>query len=295
MASDLTVHHLNCASIQGLWLRGQHLVCHVLLVETPSDGLVLVDTGLGTADYARITSRLGAGFAYGYARPRLDPTLAAVNQVRALGYDPRDVRHVVQTHLDLDHVGGLSDFPEAVVHVDATELDAAFRRKGPRARGRYRPGMWAHGPRWAPFTADGEPWLGFPAARSLEGLPDGILAIPLVGHTVGHCGIAVQTADGWLLDAGDAYFDDREVKAPRRSCGPGPAIFQAVITMDRPARHANQDRLRTLHADHPEVRMFAAHNPFEYLELARAEGFEPRGVTAHRGLRRDRGQLVEHP
>lgn len=101
--------------------------------------------------------------------------------------------------------------------------------------------------------------------------------------------------DGWLLDAGDAYFDDREVKAPQRSCGPGPAIFQTVITMDRPARHANQDRLRTLHVDHPEVRMFAAHNPFEYLELAGTQGFEPRGITAHRGLRRDRGRLVEHP
>ena len=53
------LHHLNCASIQGISVLGQHLVCHVLLLETADAGLVLVDTGLGTADYAAITKQEG--------------------------------------------------------------------------------------------------------------------------------------------------------------------------------------------------------------------------------------------
>jgi glyoxylase-like metal-dependent hydrolase (beta-lactamase superfamily II) len=49
MNNGLRVHHLDCAHITTMRLGGQPLTCHVLLVETPSSGLVLVDTGLGTA------------------------------------------------------------------------------------------------------------------------------------------------------------------------------------------------------------------------------------------------------
>src|ERR1700761_5573104 len=228
------VHHLNTASLQTLSVLGQHLVCHVLLLETSDSGLVLIDTGLGKTDYLDMPARLGWEFASVYARPVIDPSLAAIEQVKALGFDPRDVRHIVQTHLDLDHVGGLSDFPDAVVHVHATELDAARRRDGFRARSRYRPAMlFDHNPKWQTYSHVGEGWMGFQAVRELVGLGDDILMVPLFGHTHGHCGIAVNAGDRWLLDAGDAYFDAREIKLPQRKCGPMPALFQLVVTTER--------------------------------------------------------------
>lgn len=276
------VHHLNCASIQGISVLGQHLVCHVLLLETSSAGLVLVDTGLGSADYAGIRSRLGVEFVHVYGRPKIDPSLAAIEQIKRMGFSPRDVRHIVQTHLDLDHVGGLSDFPDALVHVHATELDAAKRRHGMRGRARYRPKMFAHEPKWRTYTHGGEPWEGFAAVRELQGLGDDILMVPLFGHTHGHCGIAVQTTDGWLLDAGDAYFDSREVKLSQRQCGPGVALFQLMVTTERTGRRHNQDRLRALHADRPDIEMFCAHNPFEYLDLVERSGAIPRGISPTR-------------
>jgi glyoxylase-like metal-dependent hydrolase (beta-lactamase superfamily II) len=219
--AGLRVHHLNCAHIQRMTLGGLPLACHVLLIETPAAGLALVDTGLGTVDYEAITSRLGRGFALGYAKPAIDPALAAIRQIEGLGFDPRDVRNIIQTHLDLDHVGGLSDFPWASVHVHRAELAAAEARRGIRARGRYRPAMWAHGPNWELYPSEGEPWNGFAAVRDLPGLPSEILIVPLFGHTHGHCGVAVETDSGWLLDAGDAFFDPREVHGPRRVCAPG--------------------------------------------------------------------------
>ena len=33
------------------------------------------------------------------------------------GFRREDVRHILVTHLDFDHAGGLPDFPDAVVHV----------------------------------------------------------------------------------------------------------------------------------------------------------------------------------
>lgn len=270
MTGSLRVHHLNCAHITTMKLAGSPLACHVLVVETPSSGLVLVDTGLGTADYADISSRLGSGFARLYARPTVDPSLAAIAQIRAMGLDPADVRHIVQTHLDLDHVGGLSDFPWATVHVHATELEAATLRRGMKARGRYRPGMWAHGPRWRTYAADGEPWFGFDAVRGLDGLPEEILFVPLPGHTMGHCGVAIASDQGWLLNAGDAFFDPREVHGDRRRCALRVRLFEEMVTTNRKLRVRNQERLRRFVADHPEVEVFAAHDPAAAPPLRRA-------------------------
>lgn len=272
------VHHLNCAFFQGMSILGQHLVCHVLLLETSDAGLVLVDTGLASADYLDIRSRLGVEFAHVYARPKIDPSLAAIEQIQRMGFSARDVRHIVQTHLDLDHVGGLSDFPDAQVHVHATELAAARRRRGVRGRARYRPKMFAHEPKWRTYQHNGEPWLGFEAVRSMQGLGDDILMVPLFGHTHGHCGIAVEAADGWLLHAGDAYFDAREIKLPKRHCALAPDLFQLFATTERANRRHNQDRLRALHADHPEVEIFCAHNPSEYFEIFERNGGVRQGI-----------------
>lgn len=282
------VHHLNTASIQGISVLGQHLVCHCLLLETSDAGLVLVDTGLGARDYLDMKARLGFEFAKVYARPTIDPSLAAIEQVKALGFDPREVRHIVQTHLDLDHVGGLADFPDAVVHVHATELDAARRRDSFRAKRRYRPNMlFDHNPTWRTYSQQGEPWMGFEAVRGLEGLGEDILMVPLFGHTHGHCGIAVNDGRGWLLSCGDAYFDAREIKLPERKCGPGPAFFQLIVTTERDKRRYNQDRLRALHAEHPEIDIFCGHNPFEYLDLAERNGDPLRGISPTRKWKTD--------
>ena len=261
MSSGLRVHHLDCAHVTTMHLGGQPLTCHVLLVETPASGLILVDTGLGTADYVRPAKRLGYTFTWGYARPARDLKLPAIRQIQALGFDPHDVRHIVQTHLDLDHVGGLADFPDATVHVHQTEFRAAMERQGIKAHCRYRTAMWAHSPRWRTYSQEGEPWFGFEAVRSLEGLPEEIFYIPLAGHTMGHCGVVLNTEDGWLLDAGDAYFDPREVHQPDRQCATGVGLFQKVVTTDKRLRFHNQDRLRALIAAHPEIDVFAAHDP----------------------------------
>ncbi|MFF8550686.1 hypothetical protein ACF07Z_27885 [Streptomyces albidoflavus] len=69
-------------------------VCHCLLLETEADGLVLVDSGLGTADRHDPEGRLGAEWA-AYAQPARDPEESALRQIVRLGLDPRDVRHLV--------------------------------------------------------------------------------------------------------------------------------------------------------------------------------------------------------
>ncbi|MGO9335053.1 MAG: MBL fold metallo-hydrolase [Acidimicrobiales bacterium] len=226
-----------------------------------------------------------------YAKPAADPSLAAIRQLEAGGLDPRDVRHIVQTHLDLDYVGGLADYPWATVHVHESELDAALARRDVKGRGRYRPAMWAHGPRWEVYSEEGEAWRGFVAVRELKGLPSEILPVPLFGHTRGHCGVAIQSSEGWVFDAGDAFFDPREVHGPRRVCAPRVRLFEDVVTTDRSQRVANQQCLRAFISENPEIDVFAAHNPTHPSLAPRqsADSASPssaREGSAHAGLNR---------
>lgn len=244
----------------GSVLSAATMVCHCLLVET-SKGLCLVDTGLGTADVAHARKRLGPAFV-ALTRPRCDVRETAKEQVAQLGFSPRDVRHVIVTHLDLDHAGGLPDFPEAMVHVFAPEHEAAMKRETAGERARYRPVHWSHGPRFVAYDGFGEPWFGFPAVRDLSGLPPEILLVPLVGHTRGHSAVAVQTGESWLLHAGDAYFAQTELDARDPSCPPALAAFQRIVCMDRGPWEKNRERLRELvRTRSTEVRVFCAHDP----------------------------------
>lgn len=121
--------------------------------------------------------------------------------------------------------------------------------------------MWAHQPRFQTYRLEGEPWYGFEAVRELEGLPPEILFVPLPGHSLGHCGAALDTDTGWLLNAGDACFDPRQVHQPHRQCAFGVGLFQKIVTTDSKLRFYNEDRLRHLIHEHPEIDVFAAHDP----------------------------------
>lgn len=267
----MRVHHLNAATMcprgaafitgTGGLLERATMVCHILVVET-DEGLVLVDTGLGTGDIAR-PSRLGLSFTAVLA-PRLDPAETALAQVKALGFSTDDVRHIVLTHLDLDHAGGLGDFPKARVHVHAREHEAAMARKDLAAKSRYIPGQWAHGPSWQLYDATGEDWFGFAGVRALFAAEGDILLIPLHGHTRGHCGVAVRDRDGWILHAGDAYFHTGSLGA-EPAAPVGIRLFQTLTDTIGAERRRNQERLRQLRQSRGrEVRIFCAHDPSEF-------------------------------
>lgn len=270
----IVVHHLDCGRmnpvggglIYGSGGRHRHLVCHVLLLEL-ADRLVLVDTGFGLADIADPKGRLG-GLVVNLLRPRLDPASAAVSQIEALGFSATDVRDVIVTHMDIDHIGGLSDFPHARVHVASTELEHAMNPRSSHERMRYRSVQWSHRPTWHRYDAAGEPWFGFPAVRDLDTLPPEILAIPLVGHSMGHSGIAIDTGragdERWLLHCGDAYFHRGEVERAQPRCPAMLRGFQRWVGADNPVRLANQARLQALFQDPAaDVSLFCAHDPEE--------------------------------
>ena len=262
------IHHLSCASMRPpagrLGLVPRELVAHCLVVET-GDRLVLVDTGFGVADVEQGVRRLGPAPLMLGMRRELETT--ARHQVSTLGHRPEHVTDVVVTHLDLDHAGGLADFPDARVHVHAREL-AAVRAPSWRERPRYVQGQWAHGPRWVEHAEGGDTWFGF---GSVTAVSDDVLLVPLHGHTRGHTGVAVRRPDGrWLLHAGDAYFHVGDLGGAAR-CPAGLRLFQRAMAVDDARRRDNLTRLTDLHRDHgDEVTVFCAHDRSE-LEALRGQ------------------------
>jgi len=247
----MTIHSLNCftcnARFPRHWRSGQ--LC--LLVES-NDGLVLVDTGLGTRDYIKAPAILHI-FKLITIVP-LDPEEAAVRQVAKRGFQPEDVRHIVLTHMHFDHAGGLPDFPWAKVHVHRREYEAI---KSGKIRhwtdGGYNRHILDHGPDVKLYDATGDKWYDFDAIR-LPFEPEMYL-LPLFGHTAGHCGVAVKDGARWLLHVADAasFAEDAPDWAVRFVLGP------------------HQPRLRKFNRTHPEVRMTTGHMALEFFPARMVE------------------------
>jgi glyoxylase-like metal-dependent hydrolase (beta-lactamase superfamily II) len=289
----MRIHHLNCGCMCPLggalfdgFSRGLTacLVCHCLLIETDTDGLVLVDTGFGTGDVAHPGRRLSTFFRY-FNNIQLERRHTALEQVRQLGFGPEDVRHIVLTHLDFDHAGGLDDFPGATVHVLQKEMDAAQAAAGWRDTRRFRAQQWRSMKHWAFYTPQGESWNGFDCVRTLVGTHNtDILLVPLAGHTPGHAGVAVRTPENWLLHAGDAYFYRGEIGAAQRHCTPGLRFYQRMMDEDHAQRVENQNRLRALSLTDKSFDIFCSHDAKE-LEHAQASQVTAPTPTGPAGMR----------
>ncbi len=259
---SLHVHHLNCGShcpLGGALFDGTsrgflaRIPTRCLLVETES-GLVLVDTGYGLKDVRSPRGRL-PGLWRSLLNIQLNEEDTAARQIERAGFTTSDVRHIVMTHLDFDHAGGIEDFPNARVHLLAAELEAARApKKSFVAQQRYRMRQWSSDVSWQTYAPEGERWFGFDAVRQIKGLPPEILLVPLRGHTLGHTGVAIESAVGWLLHAGDAVLHRSEVvSTDPHAMPPGLAVYQRIMDADHGARRENLQRLRQLASDETGV------------------------------------------
>lgn len=265
----MKIHHLNCGTMcpicqklmsgQGSYFKPAKLICHVLLIEHKNK-LVLVDTGYGLKDIEQPKTRLG-GLFLKLTRPTLDTKETAFEQIKQLGYSPADVTDILPTHLDLDHIGGAPDFPNATIHVYDKELDYALKPKF-KDRLRFRKAQLQDVTKWQSHREINDQWFGLDAIDLTEQLGFEAKIVPLIGHTRGHVGIAVKSENKWLLHCGDAYFHPSQI-TENPQIPIGLAIFEKQVQTDQVQRIATQEKLRTLNLAHPEIEIFCAHDPSE--------------------------------
>lgn len=239
----MSIRFLNCGSNRPYFPKVKSGITCVL-AET-NDGLVLVDTGFGTNDYLH-PGKLMRFFTAAMRSPR-DVNETAIHQIKQLGYHSSDVRHIIMTHLHLDHAGGLLDFPDAKVHMYQPEHQHIYND---RLGWVCIPTHWAHKPDWVVHQLSGESWYDFDAIQLKAFTPE-IWLVPLTGHTVGHSGVAIRTETGWVLHGGDAVpFNVAVDEVPER-------ISKLFIGPHIP-------RIREFIKQHPEVQVVGAHMALDF-------------------------------
>lgn len=196
------------------------------------DGVLLWDTGIADAIAAdpagrRITDTVVF---------RVPTTLR--EQLEAIGHDSGQIDLIGLSHMHIDHVGNLEQFPRASVLVQRDEHAAAYGPDPERLT--YIPEAYAALDRGRIETVGGE--------QDVFG--DGaVVMVPLPGHTPGHQGLLVALRDtGPVLLAGDIAYstEDYRVGAVRR----GNVDLDASRRSIEVARRLERDRGATVWLHH---------------------------------------------
>jgi glyoxylase-like metal-dependent hydrolase (beta-lactamase superfamily II) len=154
------------------------------------DGMLLWDTGIADA----IAEQSAGEQVADTIVFRVPTTLRS--QLEEIGQDPAGVDLIGLSHMHIDHVGNLDQFPAAKAVMQQAEYEAAY---GPRAEElTYIPEAYAALDRERIETIVGE--------RDVFG-DRTVVMVPLPGHTPGHQGLLVTLRDaGPILLAGDIAY-----------------------------------------------------------------------------------------
>jgi N-acyl homoserine lactone hydrolase len=166
------------------------------LIQTHDGQNILVDTGF-PAKYADDAERanLEDGLEIFGRVLRLTYDNLPAGQLAKIGLAPADIGTLVMTHSDIDHVGGIGEFPQATIVIHADE------------RAYERPRYW-HGR--SPITwPDNSTQLIYEDGQLCPGIT--LLSTP--GHAPGHLSLLVRLPEtGNVLLIGDAISRPSELQ-----------------------------------------------------------------------------------
>lgn len=86
------------------------------LLMHPTQGIILIDCGF---NYDHLPLEMKKGVAW-------SPLQKITTQLQMLGYEAKDVKHVILSHLHFDHAGQMKDFSHATFHIRKSEWEAAI-------------------------------------------------------------------------------------------------------------------------------------------------------------------------
>lgn len=182
------------------------------LIEHPSAGPVLVDTGIHSQATVRLRDNFGRVNAFFFRTLSMSPQQSVAAQLRELGIEPAEVELVVMTHLHVDHASAMAEFPSATFLCGAAEWRAATARFG----------------EWSGYVSSQLPpasrvrTIDFgvsesgqhpPFERTLDLFGDGaITLLDTPGHSSGHISVLVRVEGGEALLVGDAAYTLRSIR-----------------------------------------------------------------------------------
>lgn len=232
-----------------LALRGAEVPVPFFLIRHP-EGDVVVDGGNPLAVARDVRAHWGELADIFVARMTEQDHCAA--QLKAMGVATDSVRHIVQTHLHIDHTGALGHFPHATVVVHERELAAALASQSPVATGYVREDYDRPELSWQQVRGELD-LFGDSAIRLIE----------TPGHSAGHMSLLLELPEtGPILITADA--------SDNRAQWEGRAHPRALFSREDAAR--SMERLQELARATGALVVFG-HDPENWAQVARPDGY----------------------
>lgn len=215
------------------------------LIQTQDNTNILVDTGfparyVDDPESASLEDNLGS---FGRIL-KLDHENLPPAQLAKAGLKPSDIHFLVMTHSDIDHVGGIADFPQATIVIGQAER--ALER--PRYFGDRSPIVWPTNVNYQ--VVDGDITLC-----------PGVALLETPGHSPGHLSLLIRLPQtGVVLLIGDAISR--------------PAEFEEGFggAWDEARARASAERLMSI-AEREQAMVIYGHDPEQWPTLRKAPEF----------------------
>jgi N-acyl homoserine lactone hydrolase len=227
------------------------------LIEHPSIGLVLVDTGLHASVAVDPKQNLGPLLGRLYTI-EMEPEQAIAAQLRALGVDPDEIKIVVMTHMHMDHTSAISDFTEATYVLGEREWGAfsaprstfsGYVKKHAAVAVEFREVVYD--------TRVVDSYSTFGRAFDLFG--DGSIRLVYTpGHSRGHQSVILRLKDREALLAGDAVYAAATLEHERRG----------LFLDDEHTWRRSLRELQLYRRENPDALVIASHDHERWPELA---------------------------
>ncbi|GIZ41653.1 hypothetical protein CKM354_000495200 [Cercospora kikuchii] len=200
------------------------IVSVCVLIEHPTEGLILYETG-GGKDYPEVW---GAPLNDIFARIDYSPEHELAAQIKKTGHDIKDVKAVIMGHLHLDHAGGLENFKGTgiPIYIHEDELKHAWYSVATKSDiGVYLPKDLSLELNWKAFTG---PFLEIAPGINLRHAPGHTPGLVIMQVNLSESGTWIFTTDqyhvhenyhssvpqGWLArDHDDWVRSDQMIKA----------------------------------------------------------------------------------
>lgn len=194
------------------------------LIQHPVHGEILFDTGYSTR-FFNVTRKFPFRLMRYVTPVRINEQENAVNQLLSRAIDPDRVT-VILSHMHVDHVGGLHDFPNSRIIVNKKEWEFTRRSTISLFRNFYIKSLFDQLDPALVDLVDFEQGVPYgPFHRSIDLYQDGtLILVPLPGHSIGQMGLIVN------ISSKEKYFlisDAAYVRANYRTnlAGAGPSRF----------------------------------------------------------------------
>lgn len=230
------------------------------LIKHPQHGYFLFDTGYSTRFYD--TTRFFPYRLLRWATPvRITQQENAVEQLRSMKIHPSEVK-IILSHMHVDHVGGVLDFPDAQIIVNKAEWEFTRRSSWRLFKDFYIKKLFDK------IALEQVQLIDFERAEAYGPFPQAVdlfqdrsmILIPLPGHALGQMGLLLHTEGGkrYFLIADAVYVRDNYRE------GIGGGGISRFAHYDYSLYQSHFSFLQRLEQENSELIILPSHDPEVY-------------------------------